>query len=332
MAVTARKKTQADNAPPRPAAHSGAPAARALSSQPQSSPAALLQNRIYRAFQMTALTYIDGRWYEGNPPLMGATTHAVWLSSVVFDGARVFENVTPDLDEHCRRVVASARAFDLDPMLTAGEIEEIAHEGIARFPPGAELYIRPMFWAENGLRILQPDPASTRFALVLVEAPMPPATGFAACLSRHRRPTPESAPTDAKASCLYPNGARAIKDAQARGFDNAVVLDAIGHVAEFTTANIFIAKDGVVYTPVPNGTFLSGITRERVIKLLRAAGQEVVETSILPDALLTADEIFSTGNYGKVQPVTRYEDRDLQPGPVFRRARELYWDFAHSRR
>ena len=106
--------------------------------------------------------------------------------------------------------------------------------------------------------------------------------------------------------------------------------DANGNVAEFTTANIFIVKDGVTYTPVPNGTFLSGITRERVIKLLRADGQDVVEASIPPADLVAADEIFATGNYAKVQPITRYEDRDLQPGPVFRRARELYWDFAHA--
>jgi branched-chain amino acid aminotransferase len=91
-----------------------------------------------------------------------------------------------------------------------------------------------------------------------------------------------------------------------------------------------MVKDGVVYTPVGNGTFLAGITRARIIGLLRAAGIAVVETILRYSDLQTADEIFSTGNYLKVSPVARLDDRDLQPGPVYRRARELYWEFAHA--
>jgi branched-chain amino acid aminotransferase len=138
------------------------------------------------------------------------------------------------------------------------------------------------------------------------------------------------APTDAKASCLYPNAGRAIAEARARGFDNAVMLDPMGNVAEFATANLFIVKDGVAVTPAPNGCFLNGITRQRVIKLLREKGQEVVEGRVTPQDLMEADEIFNTGNYGKVMPVIKYEDRELQPGPVYRMARELYWEFSHK--
>jgi len=85
-------------------------------------------------------------------------------------------------------------------------------------------------------------------------------------------------PVDAKAGCLYPNNARALFEAHSRGFDNAIVCDLLGNVAELATANIFIAKDGVVFTPAPNGTFLNGITRQRVIKLLREVGVRVIET------------------------------------------------------
>ena len=147
-------------------------------------------------------------------------------------------------------------------------------------------------------------------------------------MSPYRRPTPESAPTDAKASCLYPNGARAVGDAAKRGFDNAVVRDANGAVAEFATSNLFLAKDGVCLTPASNGTYLAGITRSRVIGLLRDEGIEVQEVNVRPKDLDEADEIFSTGNYSKVTPVTRYEDRQLQPGPMFQKAREMYMDFA----
>ncbi len=278
-----------------------------------------------------ALTYVDGEWHAGNTPIMGATTHAAWLGSVVFDGARAFEGRAPDLDLHCERVVDSATGMGLAPTLTAEQIEEVALDGVKRFPDDIPLYIRPMFFAESGLRILQPDPDSTRFVLTLFEAPLPPPSGFSACLShKTRRPTPESALTHIKASCLYPIGARAVAEAGERGYDNAVVRDGLGNIAEFATANIFMVKDGVTKTPPPNGTFLNGVTRRRVLSLLRQDGADVAEETVTPEELHDADEIFSTGNYGKVTPVVRYEDRDLQPGPVFRRARELYWDFTHS--
>lgn len=277
-----------------------------------------------------AWVYLDGAWRDDNPPLMFASTHAGWLGSVVFDGARAFDGVAPDLDMHCQRAVRSANSLGLKPMLSAGEIEELCWDGIRRFPAGAELYIRPMFYAESGF--VEPLPDSTRFALVLTEAPLPPPNGFSACISRFRRPLPDTAPTDAKASCLYPNAGRAIFEARGRGFDNAIMLDPIGNVAEFATANLWIVKDGVASTPAPNGTFLNGITRQRVVKLLRAAGVETQERTVTVTDVMDADEVFSTGNYAKVQPVTRVESRDLQPGPIYLRARKLYWDYALSGR
>ncbi len=114
-----------------------------------------------------------------------------------------------------------------------------------------------------------------------------------------------------------------------RPFDNAVVLDPDGNVAEFATSNLFYVKDGIAHTPAANGTFLAGVTRQRVIQLLRDAGTTVHERSFGFAEVLNADEVFSSGNYGKVIPVTRVEKRDLQPGPVYTRARELYWEFAH---
>ncbi len=137
-------------------------------------------------------------------------------------------------------------------------------------------------------------------------------------------------PVDAKAGCLYPNNARAIFEARARGFDNAVMCDLLGNVAELATSNIFMAKEGAVYTPAVNGTFLAGITRQRVIHLLRNAGVNVVEKALKYKDFCEADEIFSTGNYSKVVPVIRIDDRTLPHGPFYTRARELYWSFAHS--
>ena len=276
-------------------------------------------------------TFFEGEWHEGNVPLWGARTHAIWLGSSVFDGARVFEGVAPDLDLHCARVNASAKTMFLKPGLAVEEWMGLAHEGMKKFDKDTTLYVRPMYWAERpGPMALPPDPDSTRFALTLYDAPMRKPEGFSVTLSPFRRPTEETAPVDAKAGCLYPNNARAMFEAKSRGFDNCIVRDVAGNVAELANSNVFMAKDGAVFTPIPNGTFLAGITRRRVIGLLREAGVPVAETVMRYADFETADEIFSTGNASKVLPVTRIGERSLQPGPFYRKARELYWAFAHS--
>ncbi len=278
---------------------------------------------------MAPQTFFNGEWLEGNPGIFGPMTHAIWLGSCVFDGARAFEGVAPDLGLHCARVVNSAHVMGLNPSHDADAIEELARDGIARFPEGTALYIRPMYWAESGF--VAPDPDTTRFSISVYEAALPDPTGSSAIISSRRRPTPETAPTEAKAACLYPQSGLALREAIDRGYQNAVVLDQMGNVAEFATANLFYARDGVVFTPAPNGCFLDGITRRRIIGLLRDDGYEVREERVTVPALMAADEVFSSGNHGKVLPFTRVEDRDLQPGPVYSRARELYWDYAHSR-
>lgn len=276
-------------------------------------------------------TFYEGDWHEGNLPIMGVRTHAAWLCSVVFDGARTFEGVSPDLDLHCARVNASAKTMLLKPVVSVEKWLELCSDGIKRFDKNAALYIRPMYWAEQGGPFLiAPDPESTRWCLSIYEAPMRAPEGFSLTLSPFRRPSVESMPTDAKAGCLYPNNARAITEARSRGFDNAIVCDMLGNVAELATANVFMAKDGIVYTPAPNGTFLNGITRQRIIKLLRGAGVDVVETTLRYKDFENADEIFQSGNYIKVLPCTRIGDRSLQPGPLYRKARALYWEFAHG--
>ena len=107
--------------------------------------------------------------------------------------------------------------------------------------------------------------------------------------------------------------------------------DMLGNVAELANSNVFMVEDGVVYTPAANGVFLAGVTRQRVIDLLRDARRRRWSRPALTYAdFQAADEIFSTGNYAKVMPIIGIDERALQPGPVFRRARELYWDFAHG--
>jgi branched-chain amino acid aminotransferase len=277
------------------------------------------------------VTFFEDDWHEGNVPIMGPRTHGAWLGTSVFDGARAFEGVTPDLDLHIARVNKSATAMYLKPVVTEDAWSALVREGIKRFDRDAALYIRPMYWAEEGAPGgVRPDPESTNWCLTIYDAPFPNPAGTAITLSPYRRPTRETAVLEAKAGCLYPNNARALIEAKALGFDNCLLCDMLGNVAELGTANVFMAKDGVVFTPEANGTFLAGITRNRIIGLLRDANCTVVETTLRYSDFQNADEIFSTGNYTKVSPITRIDDRMLQPGPFYRKARELYWDYAHA--
>jgi branched-chain amino acid aminotransferase len=278
-------------------------------------------------------TWLDGEWHEGNVLVAGPRTHAFWLGSSVFDGARAFEGVTPDLDRHCERLNASALALGLKATQSVETIMGLVNAGLKRFRSKEAIYIRPMYWAEDGGvggSSVPPNPETTRFLLCLYVSPMNPPKGFSITLSPFRRPSMETMPTNAKAGCLYPNNARSVMEAKSRGFDNALVLDMLGNVAEAGTSNLFMVKNGVVKTPALNGTFLAGITRRRTIELLRGAGVAVEETTLKVADFMDADEIFSTGNNSKVVPINRIETRELQPGPMMLKARKLYWDWAHS--
>jgi branched-chain amino acid aminotransferase len=276
-------------------------------------------------------TFFANDWHEGNVPIIGVRSHAAWMCSTVFDGARAFEGVTPDIELHCARVNDSAAKLFLKPLVSVDTWIGLARDAIARFDGNEALYIRPMYWAEReGPRVQAPDPESTQWCLAVYEAPMRRPGPLAITLSPFRRPTSETMPVDAKAGCLYPNNARALFEARSRGFDDALMCDTLGNVAELATSNVFMVKDGTVFTPAANGTFLAGITRRRAIGLLRDAGTPVVERTLKYPEFEAADEVFSTGNFSKVVPVTRIGDRSLQPGPVYRKARELYWAFAHA--
>ena len=276
-------------------------------------------------------TFFEGDWHEGNIAIFGPRSHASWLASTVFDGARAFEGVTPDLERHLSRINEPAKAMLLEPVVAPALWLELARYGLGKFDRNAELYIKPMYWAEQtGPLTVAPDSRSTRWCLSLYELPMPRPDGFSITLSPFRKPSPDVAPADAKAACLYPNNARAVVEARSRGFDNCLLCDMLGNVAELANSNVFFAKDGVVYTPQPNGTFLDGITRQRVIGLLRTDGVTVVEKSLTYREFTQADEIFCSGNFAKVLPVTRIDERSIDPGPFFHLTRALYWSFAHA--
>ena len=135
---------------------------------------------------------------------------------------------------------------------------------------------------------------------------------------------------NAKAGCLYPNNARMLQEASTKGFNNALVADAVGNVAETATSNVFLVKDGEIFTPIPNGTFLAGITRSRHIQNLKSDGYQVNECVLKFGDFSRADEVFLTGNMTKITPVSLFDDIKYEIGPVTKRARSLYFDWANS--
>jgi branched-chain amino acid aminotransferase len=276
-----------------------------------------------------AIFWHDGKWYQDQQPkLLGPMDHAMWMATLAFDGARAFDGLAPDLDRHCARLIDSTRKMLLEPTMGADEVEDLCRQAVRRLPQDVPLYVRPMFYAMRGF--VTPEPESTEFALAVYASPMPEPKGMSVCFSSYRRPARDAAPTDAKAGCLYPNMQRALVEASARGFDNGITLDASANVAELATANLWIARDGVALTPACNGTFLNGITRQRVIRLLRDAGTEVQETTLTRQDILDADEVFCSGNYGKVLPITTVEDRQYQAGRIYQKTRDLYFEFARN--
>ena len=277
-------------------------------------------------------TYFNGTWHDGDIPVMNAADHGMWLGSGVFDGARFFEGMSPDLDRHCARVNNSARALMLTPTVSTADMVAIVQEGLSAYSSDAAVYIRPMYWGiDGGYSAIVPKEDSTGFAICLEEIPMAaPNASTTLTRTRFRRPVLEDSVVNAKAGCLYPNNARMLAEANAKGYNNALVADALGNVAETATANVFMAKDGEVFTPVPNGTFLAGITRARHMKNLGLDGVKVHEKVLSFDDFRAADEVFLTGNMAKVTPVTEFDGTHYQVGPVTRKIREMYWDWAHS--
>jgi len=284
------------------------------------------------AFGTEIRTWFEGRWHEGDVAVMRAADHGIWQGSSVFDGARLFDGLVPDLDLHCARVNRSAEALMITPTVDPAEMVEIAREGLRKYAKGAAVYIRPMYWALDGSELgVAPKEGATGFALCLEAVPMPPADkATTVTTTQFRRPVLADNVCNAKAGCLYPNNARMLVEAKRKGFGNALVQDAMGNLAESATANVFLITDGVARTPIANGTFLAGITRARHIANMRAAGIEVQECVLTLEDVRKADEVFLSGNFGKVTPVTGFDDIAYAHGPVTKRIREIYMDWALS--
>ncbi len=274
-----------------------------------------------------ALVPFDDRdgviWYDGAlVPWREATlhilSHGLHYASGVFEGERAYGGHIFKLRAHTDRLIGSARILGFEIPYTADEIDAACQQVLAANDM-VEAYVRPIAW--RGTEQLSVSAQATQIHLAIATWAWPNLfgadrmKGVRLGLAEWKRPHPETAPTASKAAGLYMIGTLSKHGAEAEGFDDALMLDWRGQVAEATGANIFFVIDGELHTPTPD-CFLNGITRRTVIALARRNQITVVERPIFPDEMKLASEVFLAGTAAEVTPVRQIGDLHFTPGPV----------------
>jgi branched-chain amino acid aminotransferase len=263
-------------------------------------------------------------WSDARIPFL---THALHYGSTVFEGIRAYDTRIFKLEEHIDRLFEGAAILGYRIPFTKDEISK-ACEAMVELSGARNVYIRPAAWRGAEAVGISTRGLSVHVAIAAWEwpdyfSPEQQMHGIRLDIARWRRPAPDTAPTGAKASGLYQICTMAKQEAQESGYDDAMMLDYRGYIAEATGANIFLVIDGALHTPTTD-CFLNGITRQTVIALARDAGIEVVERHIAPAELSDASEVFLTGTAAEVTPVASIAETSFTPGAVTRSMIERY--------
>ncbi len=276
---------------------------------------------------MVTMSYdeLDGSiWYNGEmAPWREAKahvlTHGLHYASSVFEGERVYDGEIFKLTEHTRRLHNSAEILNFEVPFSVAEIDEACRQVVVANQI-ADGYVRPVAW--RGSEMMGVSAQANRINLAIAAwqwpsyfSPEARMKGIRLKTSTWRRPSPETAPVHSKAAGLYMICTLSKHAAEAEGYDDALMLDWRGLIAESTGANIFLAMDGVLHTPTPD-CFLDGITRQTVMELARVRGIEIVERAIMPEELAKAQEVFVTGTAAEVTPVGEINGRTFTVGNI----------------
>ena len=278
--------------------------------------------------------WMDGKilpWREANVHIL---THGLHYASAVFEGERCYSGNIFKSTEHSQRLIRSAELIDMKMTMTAPQLNE-AKEEILAANKLKDAYLRPVAWRGSEQMGISAQATLTHVAIACWEwpsyfSPEMREKGIALQTAKWRAPMPDTAPTASKASCLYATHTMAKHAAEANGYNDALMLDYRGLVAEATGANLFMVKDGAIKTPIPD-CFLNGLTRQTVIALAKELGYALEETRISPEELLGADEIFLTGTAAEVTAVGKIDGTVFKVGPVTHALRDAYESLVRTR-
>jgi branched-chain amino acid aminotransferase len=249
-------------------------------------------------------------WYDGalvpwRDAKLHVLSHGLHYASGVFEGERAYSGNIFKLRAHTERLIGSARILGFEIPYTADEIDEACRQTLAANHQ-TNAYIRPLAW--RGSEQLSVSAQKTKIHLIIATWAWPNLfgddrmKGVRLDISDWKRPHPETAPTRSKAAGLYMIGTLAKHAAETAGFDDALMLDWRGQIAEGTGANVFFVLDGEVHTPLCD-CFLDGITRRVVMGIARRCQMKVVERVIMPEEMARASEAFLVGTAAEVTPV-----------------------------
>ncbi|MBI1214814.1 MAG: branched-chain amino acid aminotransferase [Alphaproteobacteria bacterium] len=271
--------------------------------------------------------WMDGEllpWREAKVPFL---THALHYGSGVFEGIRCYEGHIFKLTEHNKRLLEGCKIMDMKIKYTLEDVNRACREAV-KANNITDGYIRPLAW--RGAEQMGVSGQQTKIHLAVAAwewpsyfSPEAREKGIALKTSHWRRPSPESAPVHAKACGLYMICTLSKHEAENAGYNDALMLDYRGRVAELTGANFFMVMDGALHTPEAD-CFLNGITRRTIIDIAKENGINVHERAIMPEELKDAEECFATGTAAEVTPIGKIDDMEFTVGPVTRKIREQY--------
>ncbi len=266
-------------------------------------------------------------WREANVHVL---THGLHYASAVFEGERAYDGQIFKSREHSERLHYSAQLMGFKIPYSVEEITRAKNETVAKSGLGSA-YVRAIAWrgSEKMGVSAQNNKINVAIASWFWGDYFPDKMkGIRLTVAPYQRPSPATAPCQAKAAGLYMICTLSKHGAEAQGFQDALMLDWRGQVAEATGANIFFVKDGVLHTPLPD-CFLNGLTRQTVIQLAKQRGIEVQERAIWPNELAGFEEVFLTGSAAEITPVAEIAGMTFKPGNI---TSQLIEDYAATTR
>ena len=276
--------------------------------------------------------WLDGRIVKWEDAKIHVLTHALHYGTSIFEGIRAYwtgkDLLIFRLDDHVDRMFRSAKILGVKVPYTTDEVRRAIIETLRANSFREDVYIRPLLFVSTPTVTL--DVRMLEVSLAVIAFPfgkyLPP-EGIRAAVVSWRRVSNTMLPVMAKIGGIYVNSVLALVEARNKGFDEAILMDANGYIAEGSGENIFIVRKGKIYTPPTYASILEGITRDTVIKLATDEGMYVEERPIAREEIYIADEVFLVGTAAEITPVVEIDGRtigDGKPGPVTKKLAELY--------